>query len=316
MRYWWVNQNQTFRHEIEGGYLWSPKRNANGARNPFYESMREVAPGDLVFSFVETRIIAIGIAQSYCWESPKPPEFGAAGENWENIGWKVKVSFAALANKVRPKDHIELLRPLLPHRYSPLQPNGNGLQSIYLTEVPTTLAEVLMGLIGQEIAPLGVPVSTINEPFFDSAGHLVQNNTTIPPLSISGTVANQTESFQNFLANALLHPFSTVAINDGPSRIDTVTITSTPSFPFSPGHLFDPHAFTDGSTNHGNVYKVTGSAAAVTAALQGLDFIGGIGTTHFQIQVNDDAGATATDTTTSVVGLSFGSLFHLLLHFM
>jgi hypothetical protein len=38
MRYWWVNQNQTFRHEIEGGYLWSPKRNANGARNPFYES--------------------------------------------------------------------------------------------------------------------------------------------------------------------------------------------------------------------------------------------------------------------------------------
>jgi hypothetical protein len=32
MRYWWVNQNQTFRQEIAGGYLWSPKRNANGAR--------------------------------------------------------------------------------------------------------------------------------------------------------------------------------------------------------------------------------------------------------------------------------------------
>ena len=55
MRYWWVNQNQTFRQEIAGGYLWSPKRNANGARNPFYESMREVSPGDLIFSFVDTR---------------------------------------------------------------------------------------------------------------------------------------------------------------------------------------------------------------------------------------------------------------------
>lgn len=44
MRYWWVNQNQTYRHEVQGGYLWSPKRNANGARNPFYESMREVVP--------------------------------------------------------------------------------------------------------------------------------------------------------------------------------------------------------------------------------------------------------------------------------
>lgn len=32
MRYGWVNQNQTFRHEIEGGHLWSPKRNKNGHR--------------------------------------------------------------------------------------------------------------------------------------------------------------------------------------------------------------------------------------------------------------------------------------------
>jgi len=46
MRYWWVNQNQTYKHELGGGYLWSPKRNANGVRNPSYESMREVAPGD------------------------------------------------------------------------------------------------------------------------------------------------------------------------------------------------------------------------------------------------------------------------------
>jgi hypothetical protein len=161
MRYWWVNQNQTFRHEIEGGYLWSPKRNANGARNPFYESMREVAPGDLIFSFMDTRILAIGIAQSYCWESPKPLEFGTAGENWENIGWKVKVSFTKLINKLRPKEHIDLLRPLLPARYSPLQPNGNGLQSVYLTEVPASLAEVLIGLIGQEIAPIALAARNV-----------------------------------------------------------------------------------------------------------------------------------------------------------
>src|SRR3954451_22200807 len=106
MRYWWVNQNQTYRHEVQGGYLWSPKRNANGARNPFYESMREVAPGDLILSFMDTRILTVGIAQSYCWESPKPLEFGQAGQNWENIGWRVKVAFHPLAHAIRPKDHI------------------------------------------------------------------------------------------------------------------------------------------------------------------------------------------------------------------
>jgi putative restriction endonuclease len=161
MRYWWVNQNQTFRHEIGGGYLWSPKRNANGARNPFYESMREVAPGDLIFSFMDTKILAIGIAQSYCWESPKPLEFGTAGEYWENIGWRVKVNFTRLLNQVRPKDHIDLLRPLLPAKYSPLQPNGNGLQSVYLAAVPEALAEVLLGLIGQEVAPLALAANDV-----------------------------------------------------------------------------------------------------------------------------------------------------------
>ncbi len=154
MRYWWVNQNQTFRQEITGGYLWSPKRNANGARNPFYESMREVSPGDLIFSFVDTRIAAIGLAKSYCWECPKPTEFGSVGLNWENIGWRVNVSFSQLLNKIRPRDHMKVLRAVLPDRYSPLQPSGNGVQSIYLTELSQDFAEVLGGLIGEEVRSL------------------------------------------------------------------------------------------------------------------------------------------------------------------
>ena len=72
MRYWWVNQNQTYRHEVPGNYLWSPKRKANGDRNPFYDFMREVAPGDVVFSFADTLIRAVGIANSHAYEAPKP----------------------------------------------------------------------------------------------------------------------------------------------------------------------------------------------------------------------------------------------------
>jgi hypothetical protein len=131
--------------------------------------MREVAPGDLVFSFMDTRIPAIGIAQSYCWESPKPAEFGTAGQNWENVGWKVTVLFSVLKKQIRPKEHIDILRPLLPPKYSPLQPNGNGLQSVYLTELPASLAEVLAGLIGPEI---GMLVATAKKTNFDPADDL------------------------------------------------------------------------------------------------------------------------------------------------
>jgi len=116
--------------------------------------MREVSPGDIVFSFMDTRIPSIGIARSYCWESPKPEEFGSAGQNWENIGWKVRVHFLPLANVIRPKDHIAVLGPVLPDRYSPLQANGNGNQGVYLTEVPRVFAEVLAGLVGSEATAL------------------------------------------------------------------------------------------------------------------------------------------------------------------
>ena len=46
--------------------------------NPFYEFMREVAPGDLVLSFEGTHIRAIGVARSCAYECPKPPEFGSS----------------------------------------------------------------------------------------------------------------------------------------------------------------------------------------------------------------------------------------------
>jgi len=164
MRYWWVNQNQTFRQEIDGGYLWSPKRNKGGRRNPFYEFMREVSPGDIVFSFRDTRIAALGIVSGYCRESPKPEEFGTAGTNWSQIGWRVGVRWRRLANAVRPKDHIAWLRPELAKKYAPLTPDGNGLQSVYLTQIGAGLASALFGLIGNEatsVADVGHEISRI-----------------------------------------------------------------------------------------------------------------------------------------------------------
>jgi putative restriction endonuclease len=150
MRYWWVNQNQTYRHEVPGGYLWSPKANTNGQVNPFYEFMREVSPGDVIFSFCDTNIRAIGIAQANAYEPPKPLEFGSVGAYWEKIGWRVDVRFFELNNVIRPIDEMGRLRPYLPVRYSPLRPNGHGQQNIYLTEVPELLATQLVDLIGTE----------------------------------------------------------------------------------------------------------------------------------------------------------------------
>ncbi len=155
MRFWWVNQNQTFEQEFNGGYLWSPKRKQTGARNPFYDSMREVAPGDVVFSFCNQEIAAISVAQSYCYECPKPEEFGNIGPNWHpTAGWRVDVAYRTPYKRVRPKEHMKILGPLLPEKYSPLRSTGVGLQGVYLASVSRPFAEALAGLIGVEAQEL------------------------------------------------------------------------------------------------------------------------------------------------------------------
>jgi putative restriction endonuclease len=163
MRYWWVNQNQTFRQETEGGYLWSPKTSKNGRRNPFYEFMREVSPGDLIFSFEGTFIRTIGIAQSNAYESPQPPEFGNAGPNWSAIGWRVDVKFQILDNQIKPSDYMQRLAAVLPPTYSPLQDNGRGNQSVYLTFVPQMMADILISLIGKQAIELQQMFNSISE---------------------------------------------------------------------------------------------------------------------------------------------------------
>jgi hypothetical protein len=151
-----VNQNRTFAEESGGGYLWSPQRNRNGARNQFYENMRRVAPGDIVFSFVDTLIKAIGIVRSSGYSAPQPAEFGNKGKDWANSGWRVDVEYHPMPIKVRPKSFIDDLRPHLPPKYSPLDEAGDGLQSVYLAEVPEQMARVLtqrLRAAGNELPP-------------------------------------------------------------------------------------------------------------------------------------------------------------------
>lgn len=144
MAFWWVNQNQTYEQEVGGGYMWSPKRNRNGAKNQFYDNMTLVQPGDIVFSFRKQKISDVGVIQATGYSSQKPTEFGSTGENWSNEGWLVPVNWFQLTSPITPKQHIDELRPTFPAKYAPLSVNGGGLQSVYLAAVPNEMSSVLI----------------------------------------------------------------------------------------------------------------------------------------------------------------------------
>jgi len=66
----------------------------------------------------------------------------------------VDVRFAELRLPIRPSEHMNVLAPVLPERYSPLLANGSGLQSVYLTRMSEQFAGALVDLLGAEARTL------------------------------------------------------------------------------------------------------------------------------------------------------------------
>jgi putative restriction endonuclease len=179
MRYWWVNQNQTYKHEIQGGFLWSPKRYRDGRRSQFYDNMMEVRAGDLVLSFCDTRIKALGIAQGAAQSAVKP-EFGSIGEHWDDDGWYVPVEFEEVSNPIRPKDFIDELKPHLEAKYGPLQANGNGKEVVYLAEVSEAFAKTILKRMGITLDPTLISDETTgNDEAEEQAQAAIQGRTDI-----------------------------------------------------------------------------------------------------------------------------------------
>ena len=83
-RYWWVNHKQTFKHEIAGGFLWSPKFKSNGDRIYFYDTMADAEVGDIVLSYANGKVSYFGVVVEEASTAHKPSEFGAAGDVWDN----------------------------------------------------------------------------------------------------------------------------------------------------------------------------------------------------------------------------------------
>jgi putative restriction endonuclease len=145
MNYWWVNHKQTFRQEFGGKYVWCPKRNKNGARNHFYETLREVQTGDLVISYAFAAVQGFGIAQSPCYSCPKPGEFGGVGDNWNESGWRAEVKFTKFVKPIRTAEYSQLIAPLLAVKYAPLKPSGLGNES-YFAKISRELAVLILDL--------------------------------------------------------------------------------------------------------------------------------------------------------------------------
>jgi hypothetical protein len=191
---------------------------------------------------------------------------------------------------------------------STISPSGVYTVTGTAAQVTTDLDALIFHPTAHQVAPgntvttgftIALTDSPAGLPATDSTTSVIATAIAVPP-TITGTVANQHVS-----GGDEIQPFKTVVIGDlNFGQTDTVTIRQSSSLvPIGyNGLLHDPNAATDGSTIVNGVYTVTSTAAQVTAAVEGLQWFIGLGTTHFTITVTDTAHQTATDHTVSVVG--------------
>ena len=146
MTYWWVNQNQTWRDEIFGEYLWSPKLDAKGRHTHFYDNMTRLQPGDIVLSHFNGALRYAGVVESPAI-SDRKPDFGFRGGNWSDDGWTVRMRFIELTSPVKPQDELTLYLQVAPERFGPMNSQGRVNQQ-YLFELPAILGTQYLGAAG------------------------------------------------------------------------------------------------------------------------------------------------------------------------
>ena len=185
MTYWWVNQGQTWLHEIHGNYLWAPRVNNKGQTWVGWTNMLKLRLGDIVFSHTKRAIRAVGIVTGQAVESPRP-DFGLANSMWENDGWEALVAWEILPEPINPRDYLELLNEHRQSRHMPMNPDGKvNLQ--YLFELPAVFGQALAsGVSGVDMRHLGQDESN------DAVAVLIQEAQAI----VSDTARTRTERQQ------------------------------------------------------------------------------------------------------------------------
>jgi hypothetical protein len=92
VRYWCIRHDKTHRHEIEGGYIWSPKKSDGRRRTGSSDLILGVAAGDGLLSCVEGHISLAGRAAEHA-----VGERGRGGD-----GWWLPVDWTRLPDPVTP----------------------------------------------------------------------------------------------------------------------------------------------------------------------------------------------------------------------
>ena len=152
VKHWWVNHRQTPRQETEGGYLWTAGTSKSATGTASFENLIAVQPGDVIFSFGDGVVGAVGVALGRAREAPDPAPIERTGKKRKAVfGRQLPVRFIELKQPLSTMAHANEIATVLPVKDPPLRATGIGLRGVYLSALPDAMVLVLRRLLGGQV---------------------------------------------------------------------------------------------------------------------------------------------------------------------
>jgi hypothetical protein len=155
MAYWWVSQEELFAEQRKHHCLWVPKQTDSGASFFHWRNIRNVVPGDVIFSYASRSFTAVSIAKTEPFSSDKP--VGTRTKDWGTDGLQVDVAYRDAHPAAPLKDVHALLSRLLPENNSPLKSDGSDREG-YLFGLPSSAGRLLLDYFASQIGLVGAEV--------------------------------------------------------------------------------------------------------------------------------------------------------------
>ncbi|WP_048704712.1 DUF3883 domain-containing protein [Companilactobacillus ginsenosidimutans] len=130
MKVYLVSQNQTWKIESKGEFLWSPKRAKNGSKNAGYEAMSRIKKGDIVFNVHDRLVYSISeaLSDAYSFNKSDLNNFDV-NDNWDPDGWRVDLKMHEVNFSI--KEHLEYFKKNNGSAFT----NNGKLNQKYLSEL-------------------------------------------------------------------------------------------------------------------------------------------------------------------------------------
>jgi len=141
-RTYYCFQGGSFEDEFAGGYIWAPYESQYGMKFHYWDRLKDLKEGDMIFHADHGRIRAISIVKEPCIIAARPGELVGKYAD-DNHGRLVFCNYTNIENPISAWDYTEQTRKYSHVKYAPFNVKGTGNIG-YLYELDQRLATLFL----------------------------------------------------------------------------------------------------------------------------------------------------------------------------